>query len=652
MKKRLTFIILTAVFCFAFYAVEGQKSNILVEKGLAYLASVQSTSKGFGDLTGPSIDPLNKPGLESKIAGHWQSNPGITALCLQAFIANGHGVADPVYGTNVTNAINYLLAIQVTSGDHTGAMGTWQYGYETAMAIVALKSALNSAGLSGALKTQVENALDLALNYYTQDVNAGWNTVSWRYHRYYTSPLNGDMSVNQWVFLALDAMGYTDKDIWNKIYGYINTKKASSGNKAWIGYQDPGTWARGNSSAGIWGLKLAYGKGVIAAENLANMMYNYLEQNTLADLFPASQWTYTGNYVYDGGGFYYYTYELAKALALGGKINFSGSPWYEHLYVAIDGQKNIDGAGNYYWDGYGGQGAPMETALALLALQTGTVPTGSKIVISFDSDLSKRNDCFTFDVFDEFGNQAGQNIGTWYTNIPNSFWTINPNDFKLTIDLEASANFSVMVNNICPDPQDAELCFRAFIENNLIDEECFQITNPPSSPIGASAFINAIGGLNVIMTSPPAVVPIMQLVPNVIALTPFEYSHAFNFEFEVQEIGGDSPLTGIDVFASNLVDQYGNVIPNANFTLIPSTIPIVAPGGSVNIQGTLVTPDSFSKAYGYFQGVITVQTPTQSRAITFTVGDPPAPSVPLATWALYLGIFLIGLFVFLRFIRT
>jgi hypothetical protein len=627
MKVKLLTLIFTGLIINSVIYGQDQKSNVLIEKGLAYLASVQSTSKGMENLTGPSIDPTSIVPEETKIPGHWQGNVGISALCLQAFVSNGHGVNDPLYGTTVTNAITYILGQQITSGYHTGAFNQTTIGYGTAMAIVALNAAYNNAGLADPLKTEVQDALDLALNYYTQDINEAWTQVSWRYDRSYTTPLNGDMSCNQWVYLALNEMNYTDKDVWNKIYGYINTKKGSSGNMAYIGYQDNSTWRRGNTCAGVWGLILANQHGVAGAGALSQQMYNYLEQYTLAELFnPAS----IGSHVYDGGGYYYYVYELSKALSLGNKTNFAGGAWYEHLYNRIDIQKSIDGSGNYYWNGWGGQGIPMETALALLSLQTGTVPPGSKLTISLGFEPEK-NDCVEFTIFDEFGNEAGISSTSFYNNIPSSEWTSTTGGiWEWLKSLNQAGNYNIQIKNLCPESKETELCFKVYtFDDVLVDEECFTISNEPYKTMAATGFVNAIGGLNVIIVNPPTEIPIMELSPAVIGYNPFEYDQTYNFTFDVNETGNESPLLNIDIFASALVDQFGNTIPANSFTFTPNVITEIPAGGSFEVQGTLTTPASFTKQdIGLFQGLITAQTNQQAKAINFEIGKPTLTASP------------------------
>jgi hypothetical protein len=633
MKIKFFTIVLVGLLLCNSMSSQGQKSNELIEKGLAYLASVQSTSKGMDEMSGTSIEPFLLP-EEPKIAGHWQGDVGITALCLQAFVANGHGVNDALYGTVVTNAITYILGQQITSGYHAGAFNQTNYGYGSAMAIVGLQSAVNSAGLTDPLKTEVQNAIDLAVNYYTQDVNPGWSQVSWRYDRSYTSTLSGDMSVNQWVYLALNSTNYTDKDIWSKVYGYINSKKSSSGNYAWIGYQSSGNRPRGNTCAGIWGLILADQNNVTGAEALSQKMLNYLEQNSLSNLFPANANSALDSWVYSGGGYYYYIYELGKALALSNKSIFSGAEWKPFLFNTINNQKYTDANGNYYWNGWGGQGVPMETALALLSIQTETVPLGSKLNIAL-TDQDYLGDCTEFLITNEFGNEASVTPVSVENNIIQSQWIETNQDYmEWEIDLENAGNYNTLITNLCTETKLYELCYRVYIDGSLIDEECFNesksfIEVPPLSSVSSTAFVNSIGGLNIIIVNPPTIIPLMQLSPDIIAYNPFEYNQTYNFTFDVTETGGESPLENVDLFASALTDEFGNVIPAGNISLTPSQIALVPAGSSVAVQGTLTTPASFTKEdIGLFQGVITAQTSQQAKSVKFEIGKPTMTLAP------------------------
>jgi len=643
MKFRLFTILITGMFlAFSFHS-EAQKGNILIEKGLARLASTQSTSKGLEMTGATSINPNNTVPQDSKAVGNW-GGAGITALCLQAFLQNGHNIDDPAYGTVVDNAIDYILSTQDVNpaSYHYGCFtGYTSRGYETAMAISALKLALETpleAGgfITGQLKTDIEDAVALAVNYYTQDINVDWTRVSWRYDRGYTSETGGDMSVNQWVYLAFDAVDYTDKDVWNKIYSYLNWQKCASGAGYRVGYQSCGTRPQGMTCAGTWGAVLAGDHGVAAASTIKNEFLAYLQGFSLAQLINKEN--IGSSQIYVGGGYYYYLYGFAKAMSLSNKTKFPtvNDDWYLSMYNNIEAYHKTDGNGNYYWDDWGGSGpnANMETALALLCLQTQTVPEGSTLVVSLDTDVSgSKDDCLEFTVYDEVGNAAGMNNGVWYTNIPNSEWTSTTNDYyELTIELEESANFSAEIKNTCIDPQVSELCFKSYLEDELTDEECFMLEDHQYLvTIGATAFVNAIGGLNIIIVVPPTPIPVMELDPALIAFNPFEYDQTYDFTFDVMETGGETPLTNIDLFPSDLVDQYGNVIPEANITLTPNTIDAILPGESFTVNGSLTTPASFTKndVVGLFQGNITAQTGDQTKGINFEIGAPEMTIDPI-----------------------
>ncbi len=622
--KHLLIAILAGCFLLFSAQSEAQKSNILIEKGLAYLASVQSTTKGYEPGFGPSIDP-DLQNIPSKTPGDW-NGAGISALCLQAFLQNGHNIDDPLYGAVVTNGINYLLGKQTLTGSDAGKIGTWSQGYETAMSIEALNLALNTplAGggyISGTLSTDIQDAIDLAINYYMQDVIEGWTAVSWRYSRGYTSEYNGDMSINQWVYLALDAVDYTDKDIWNKIYQYLNNKKCTSGNASRVGYTSCGTRAQGMTCAGAWGAVLAGSHGVAAAPALKTEFINYLKSFSINQLIDPA---YIGsNQIYIGGGYYYYLYGFAKAMSLSNETIINGTDWYTYMYNKIEGQHLTDGNGNYYWNQWGGEGTDMETALALLCLQTQAVPQGSTLKVSFETPPAK-DDCLEFVIYDELGNAAGQVDDVWYTNIPNSEWISNTGGYyELSIEVEEAGNYNAEMINTCAEPMSGELCYRSYVEDVLTDEECFLIEDMPYLvPIGATGFVNAIGGLNIIIVVPPVELPVMQISPNVYGIHPFEYNQTYNFSFDINETGGGSPMVELNIFASDLTDEFGNVIPAANFTFTPAYIEAIVPGGSETVQVSFTTPATLPLDPGLFQGNITVQSAQQAKGINFEIGKP------------------------------
>ncbi|MBL1214954.1 MAG: T9SS type A sorting domain-containing protein [Ignavibacteriae bacterium] len=645
-------------------------NQVVIEKGLKWLKAQQNVTaekKMYSiPLGGTSND--NRSGtknIELLAQGSWKygssPNAGITALALQAFLANGYGIDHPVYGATIENAINYLLNNQVASGYHLGAIYNSQQGYETAMAIVALKSAIK-IGLPDPLKTNVENSLVNALNYYTQDVDIGWSSVSWRYNRGYTSQSGGDMSVNQWVYLALSEMDYSEKDIWNKIYTYINNNKGSSGDEAWIGYTGSSSRTGGNSLAGIWGLTLAGQNGVSGAAELSQQMFNFIDSyNGVTDvnglLSPPSLTSY---YVVSSAGYYYYVYELAKALALSGKTQFLNENWYSVLFNRIDGQHNLDN-NNYYWrtgwtdpSGYsiasGGMGNHGNTALALLSLQVGTVPPDSRFIIRLGSPAIAGIESLPADVllnvYDGNGNFAGKNAsGVWVSNIPNSQWNSTSGTYELEINLTTASSFTAEIANNSSVSNDYVLELEAYQGTNQqpVSSENFPGTVEPDQSVGTTATVNAIGGLNV-YAPPPEVLPHMVLNPTAYEIRPIENDSTYSLDFWIKETGGSSELSNVDIFASDLVDPLTNTIDASNFTIVPSHVNSIPAGDSVQVQVTLVVPNSSTvdlSANEDFTGLITVQSTNQTKAVQITGGPEVIPDYdwPATTSGTDLGLF-------------
>lgn len=545
----------------------------LIEKGLAWLKEKQN-SDGSWDY-------------------NYQShNVGITALALQAFLGIGYSVDSEVYDEVVENAINFILNNQKPDGAFYNYSSHLMY--ENCMSIVALTSALKT-DLPDDLELQIENALPGALDYITDDVQESWERVSWRYHSGYTSQDDGDMSVNQWVYLVLDAMDYTEKDIWNKIYAYMDYHKGTSGNKAWLGYQDPSSRPRGNTMAATWGLNIAANHSVNGASTLADQCYNYITDGyTVHSLISASN--LHNDCVYEGGGYYYYIYEFAKAFALGGKTHINGENWYEILFSRLDGQHQEDGD-TYYWttgftdpSGYyilpSGLGNHGNTAMALLALQVGTVPPDSKFIIR----LGPGGAILVLSVIDGDGNFAGLNEnGEWITEIPNSQWISTGDVKELEVELTASEVFTILIHNTGDETGDYNLDLEAYIGDNIADEDNYSGTLEPEQTYGTNANVNAIGGLGV-YSSPPVVYPQMELSLTEKTFYAYEPNMVFEFEFEVMETGGDTTVYDIDIFADDLEDGQGNVIDGNNFVFNPSNIASIPPNGSQIVSCTFTIP--------------------------------------------------------------
>jgi hypothetical protein len=635
MRFKIVTFILTGLLLGAFLNSPAQKVDDLVGKGLAWLRTQQNVTGGYW--TGYSADRV-----------------GATGLALQTFLAAGIKPQDDV---TVQKGVEYLLS----QAQSNGGIYNWsdEAGYQCAMAIAALKAAANySPPNVVAINTAIANAK----NYFIarqQTWSGGWRYSPHSYADY-------DLSISQWVILALE--GESNPILWDRVRNNLlhnYCRHSSGGYRYQSGYGPTGTM----TCAGIWGEAIAGGPQANIDAGFTWLKNNY-GGNTqgIVNAYSNTDWTY------------YYIYGFSKACRLSSKTQLFGENWYDLMYQRINNlhqnaksgefipeintfiseispgemtekQSGIQVSEEYksditdeksdlvYWRNIYSiyETNVLATSWALLALQTGTVPPESKLSISL-SDQGIPADCIDFTITNEFGYDAGVTPVTNYNNIVNSTWKETGQDYmEWEIELDAAGNYNTLIDNNCNQTKIFELCFRVYIENELVDEECFNdfkefITVPPYTAISATAFVNAIGGLNVIIVNPPAIIPEMELTPAFISYNPFEYSHTYNFTFDVTETGGETALTNVDIFASKLTDEFENEIPYSAFTFTPNTIATVPAGGFVTVQGTLVTPASFVKADpGLFTGVITAQTTDQAKAINFEIGKPTMTVTPLAS---------------------
>jgi len=540
--------------------------------------------------------------------GSWNYNSqshnlGITALALQAYLGRGYDVYSPVHGDVVYDAINFILTHQ-WSGPFYTLSGSLMY--ENCMAIVALVSALKT-NLPADLDSLITNALPAALAYITDPVVETWDRVSWRYNSGYTSQDSGDMSVNQWAYLALEGMEYTDKDIWNKIYNYMDYHKGTDGTSAWLGYQANYTRPRGNTMAAIWGLNLAANHGVAAATSLADKCYYYVT-NGYTPTSLISAYDLHNQCVYSGAGYYYYIYEFAKAFALGGKTQIHGENWYNTLYSRIDGQHWVDAANDYYYwrtswtdpTGYyiagSGLGDHGNTALALLALEVGTVPDDSRITVKLHG---ARDDELHLIVYDGDGKFAGVNeYGVWVTEIPNSQWISTGAIQELSIDLAMAANLTVEIYNTGNDSSNYEIIMQSFVGDNMTSEFTHAGVVQAQEILGTSVTINAIGGLT-IYTSPPEEFPNMMLSLDSKTFDAYAPGQGLYFNFDIMEIGGAKSLYDIDIYADDLVDSYGNIVPSDSILINPTFIDSISASGQETVYCVITVPMDIVMANTY-----------------------------------------------------
>ncbi|MCB2229683.1 T9SS type A sorting domain-containing protein [bacterium] len=567
----------------------------LVERGLRWLRERQTAS---GYWNGPS---------------GYSDRCGVTGLALQAFLAAG---CSPDDDEDVRRGIQYLL-------DHQQGNGGIYYngfrsGYKTAMALTALKSAAkyNPSNLA-----QIESAITAAENFYVNRQHPTYG--GWRYE-----PQNGydyDLSVSQWPILALK--GVDNATLWDRVRRLLHTycRHSSGGYK----YQYYSGVSATMTCAGIWGEVIAGGP-----QSNIDAAFQWLENQygSATGIVNA----------YDRAQRYYYLYSLAKACALAGKTRLAGENWFEILTDRLDDTQQLDfwHTQGYWHNSYvAWENDEMSTALALLSLQVGTVPPDSRMRVYFvnngppkDNSASRYSQASAstmpseiqglyISIFDMDGNYAGPDEnGNWITTIPGSQWISTGEIMEFDVPLERASTFSGEIHNNQNESALYTLRFEVYQGDNPdpVDEEEFEGQILPYQVLGTNASVNAIGGLSVYV-SPLEIFPQMWLLPDLVEFTPLVNDTVYEFSFFVKETGGAANLNNIDVFvSSDLQDEEGNILSRHWFAFSPSHVDAVQAGDSVLITGTLSIPgaDEFdAESVGTFEGLITVESTRQSRAI-------------------------------------
>jgi hypothetical protein len=159
-------------------------------------------SKDVEDAVGRALVHLSKT---QQGEGSWSANrvtprhPGVTALCVMAFLSAGHVPGEERYGDAVEKGLRSVLRWQQASGLITteGHLEMYNHGICTLMLAEAV--AVTDGPLHDELRGRLDRAVAVILKAQRKDgtYKGGW--------RYTVSGYDADMSVTGWQLLALRA---------------------------------------------------------------------------------------------------------------------------------------------------------------------------------------------------------------------------------------------------------------------------------------------------------------------------------------------------------------------------------------------------------------------------------------------------------------
>ncbi len=178
-------------------AAQWQQIDSSVERGLRWLAAQQQRDGSFPTLT--------------------QGQPGVTSLCVMAFLAHGHMPGEGPYGEAIQRAVDFILRTQKPSGllavvAPVGAeisrnvqhpVGTSAV-YNHALSSLALSEAFSMSG--GSLEDSqsvIEKAMEATLTMQRWPKRKEIDNGGWRYLHLFQDGNDADLSITGWMLMSL-----------------------------------------------------------------------------------------------------------------------------------------------------------------------------------------------------------------------------------------------------------------------------------------------------------------------------------------------------------------------------------------------------------------------------------------------------------------
>lgn len=300
-------------------AIEGEytvETRLAIENGLKWLVESQAPDGSFGHLS------------------HYGTHVGITGLAGLAFLSEGSTPGRGRFGSNVEQALNFLLNHTSESGLVTAESSHGpMYGHGFAALFLA-----EVYGMShhSDLREALRKAVRLIVT--TQNEEGGW--------RYQPVRADADISVTICQVMALRAARnagiYVDKEIIENAVEYVRKSQNPDGGFRYMLSSGGSAFAR--SAAGVAALQYA---GIYSGEEIERGL-QYLDR-----FMPPKERT-VGHYFY---GHYY----AAQAMFL------AGDTYWQRWWPAIRGELLEKQEANGSWRGQAGD--EYGTAMALIILQ-------------------------------------------------------------------------------------------------------------------------------------------------------------------------------------------------------------------------------------------------------------------------------------------
>ena len=178
----------------------------------------------------PAVSPDMRQGIEQSIdrALAWlalrqqrdgrfeardEAQPGVTSLCILAFLANGHLPGQGPYGEAIARAIDFTLSTQKSDGLFClrvpepellpyNAGHTANYNHAITGLMLAEAYGMTSPNLAARIRPALEKALPLCYSEQRKPKQDKRELGGWRYYRH-KGPAEADVSITSWMLMFL-----------------------------------------------------------------------------------------------------------------------------------------------------------------------------------------------------------------------------------------------------------------------------------------------------------------------------------------------------------------------------------------------------------------------------------------------------------------
>jgi hypothetical protein len=278
--------------------LEWQEVEAAVDKGLTYLSQQQRKNGAFQQVA------LN--------------DPGISALCVLAFMSRGHLPGQGPYGEKLEKSVDFLLGCQQVDGMLSQVRHMYHSQYNHAICALALTEFYGMSRPTDEAKYRriIEKALEFTGHRYSQPKKFADDQGSWRYLQRRANS-DGDLSMTSWSVMFLRSAKNTGFEVDNSLIeeALAYMKRLYDPQRKTFRYENhpeepiEKNYPRGMAGAGLLSLSLAGEHHSEIAKNAANYIlkqpFDQFGRPNRSEEYPCYGAFYCSHGMFQMGGEYW-----------------------------------------------------------------------------------------------------------------------------------------------------------------------------------------------------------------------------------------------------------------------------------------------------------------------------------------------------------